>query len=101
LAEAGGARLGCRRLYYPNLLPIERRLHPKRIALVSVKKIRGQDRWPFRIGHLGGYSMQVGGPEAGVEIVDLAANDLEEAKREAWRRWKEHPYASEVEGYVI
>ena|SRR5882757_10668044 len=35
------------------------------------------------------------------EAFDLAANDLEEAKREAWRRWKEHPYGSEVEGYVI
>jgi hypothetical protein len=35
------------------------------------------------------------------EAFDLAAYDLEEAKREAWRRWNEHPYGSEVEGYVI
>jgi hypothetical protein len=35
-------------------------------------------------------------PGSGFEEVafDLAANDLEEAKREAWRRWKEHPMAA-------
>jgi len=31
---------------------------------------------------------------------DLAANDLVEAKREAWRRWKKHPYGSEVDPSV-
>ena len=41
-----------------------------------------------------------GGPFEEDEF-DLAANDLEEAKREAWRWWKKHAYGSEVEGYVI